>query len=176
MAEKLKDKNNQFTITAKPGKYMTFALGDENYGVDILKVKEIIGIIDITYVPQLPDYIKGVINLRGKIIPVIDLRLKIGFAPREYDDRTCTIILEILIGNETILLGVIVDRVLEVINVIEENLEATPNFGVSIDTSFILAMTKIDHDIISLLNIQDLLTQEDLNHIQAADKNNGKKE
>jgi purine-binding chemotaxis protein CheW len=120
--------NNDKRVTAKAGKYLIFSIAGEKYGIDILKVKEIIGVINITKVPGTPEYIMGVINLRGKIIPTIDLRMKIGFEYREYDDRTCIIIVEI----EGIMVGVIVDRVEEVINIEEDNLDTFPEFGLKI--------------------------------------------
>ena len=160
-------KNNQI----ETGKHLTFSLGTETYGIDVLKIKEIIGVINITVVPRMPDFIKGVINLRGKIIPVIDLRLKIGFEFREYDERTCIIIVEILINNDIIMLGVIIDTVLEVVNITEENLEPAPNFGMKINTSFISGMAKIESKVIALLNIEELLSTEDIEKIRTTDNN-----
>lgn len=148
--------------SARDKKYMTFSLENEVYAIDLLKVREIIGLLDITTVPRLPEFIKGVINLRGKIIPVIDLRMKIGFPPRAYDERTCIVILELELDQEVIFLGVIVDRVLEVISPAQDQIEPAPRFGAGINASFISGMVKTEGKIIALLNIQELLTAGDI--------------
>lgn len=167
---KEKSTTNNTIQGIKQGKYMTFTLADETYGINLLKIKEIIGLINITVVPRMPEFIKGVINLRGKIIPVIDLRLKIGFEEREYDERTCIIILEIESKVETILLGIIVDRVLEVAAISGDEMEPAPNFGLKIDTSFISGMAKKEGQVIAILNIEDLLSAEDVDIIRTTKK------
>ncbi|MBU1078562.1 MAG: chemotaxis protein CheW [Spirochaetes bacterium] len=166
----MKQKISAKAETMKQNKYMTFTLDKETYGVDILKIKEIIGVIDITPVPRMPEFIKGVINLRGSIIPVIDLRLKIGFEERAYDERTCIIIVEIGDSRESIKLGIIVDRVLEVANYTSNDLEPAPNFGLKIDTSFILSMAKKEGKVVSILDIDALLTTQDVNIIRTTKK------
>src|SRR6187399_3751525 len=111
------------------GKYLTFALGNEEYSVPVLKVREIIKIMDITAVPQVPHYVKGVVNLRGKVIPVVDLRLKFGFPPQEYSERTCIIVVEVVLSaGRPVMMGIIVDHVSEVLNVTAEEIEQTPEF------------------------------------------------
>ena len=114
---------------AMGGKYLTFSLANEEYGLEILKIREIIGIMDITAVPQMPVYIKGVVNLRGKVIPVIDLRLKFGLEPAEYTEETCIIVVDI--GTLT---GVIVDTVQEVLDIDGSQIDPPPPLGASVDT------------------------------------------
>lgn len=144
------------------GKYLTFRLGDEEYGLDILKVREIIGIMDITRLPRTPAFVKGVINLRGKVIPVIDLRLRFGLPEKEYDERSCTIVVEAREGDVVVLLGVIVDSVSEVVHVTLDDLEPTPHFGIALDTAFIMAMAKSRTSVRALLDIDKVLTTEEL--------------
>lgn len=144
--------------TAKSSKFLTFQLGEEIYGLDILKVKEIIGIMDITPVPQSPSYVKGVLNLRGKIIPVVDLRLKFGFEEREYTERTCIIVVELENADGKMLVGIIVDAVSEVTNISEADVEPTPEFGSSFSTDYIRGMAKIKGKVVILLDISLVLS------------------
>jgi purine-binding chemotaxis protein CheW len=150
----------------KEGKYLTFSLAGEEYGIGILKVKEIIGIMPITVVPQTPDYIKGVVNLRGKVIPVIDLRLKFSIAAAEFTERTCIIVVEIAAAGRTILMGIVVDSVSEVLNIKAADIEATPSFGTRLNTEYILGMAKTGGTIKILLDIDKILSIDEL---QAAD-------
>ena len=156
------------TKRAQPGKYLTFRLGNEEYGIEILKVKEIIGMMPITPIPQTPDYIKGVINLRGKVIPVIDLRRRFHMEEVPYNERTCIIVVEVRLANEPISIGIVVDAVSEVSQIKEEELEATPSFGTSLDTSYILGMAKTDNSVKILLDIDQVLTQEELASLERA--------
>jgi purine-binding chemotaxis protein CheW len=117
--------------TIKTGKYLTFSLKEEEYGIGILKVKEIIGMMPITSVPRTPDFVKGVINLRGKVIPVVDLRLKFSMESISYTDRTCIIVVEIESDAATVFIGIVVDAVSEVLNITERDIEETPTFGTS---------------------------------------------
>lgn len=144
------------------GKYLTFVLGTEEYGIEILKVREIIGIMDITSVPQTPDYMKGVINLRGKVIPVIDLRLKFAMTEEEYTQETCTIVVEV----NSSLIGIIVDTVSEVVDVGSDEIEETPQFGQGIDTDFITGLGKVKGKIIILLDIEKVMTTEELEMVE----------
>ncbi|NLN39401.1 MAG: purine-binding chemotaxis protein CheW [Smithella sp.] len=144
------------------GKYLTFTLADEEYGIGILKVKEIIGMIAITTVPQTPPHIKGVINLRGKVIPVIDLRLKFGLPDMEYTERTCIIVIEIAKENGNILIGILVDSVSEVLNIKGADIEETPNFGTSLNTDYILGMAKTGGKIKILLDIDRVMNADDI--------------
>jgi purine-binding chemotaxis protein CheW len=143
------------------GKYLTFLLDREDYGVAILKVREIIGLMDITKVPQTPDFVEGVINLRGKVIPVIDLRTKFGLARTEYNDQTCIIVVDV-----GAMMGIIVDTVNEVHDIPAANIEPAPRFGSAVDTSFILGMGKVKDDVKILLDIDRVLTSEELVEVQ----------
>ncbi len=140
------------------GKYLTFVLGSEEYGIEILRVREIIGLMDITTVPQTPDYMKGVINLRGKVIPVIDLRLKFSMQEEDHTQETCVIVVEV---NSTSI-GLIVDSVSEVSNISNEEIEEAPGFGQSIDTGFIMGLGKAKDKIIIMLDIGAVLSAEEL--------------
>lgn len=150
------------TMTDKEGKYLTFCLAGEEYGIGILKVKEIIGIMPITVVPQTPKYIKGVINLRGKVIPVIDLRLKFSIAAAEFTERTCIVVVEITAAGRTIMMGIVVDSVSEVLNIKAADIEETPSFGTKLNTEYILGMAKTGGSIKILLDIDRILSIEEL--------------
>ena len=146
----------------KEGKYLTFTLADEEYGIGILKIKEIIGMMPITSVPQTPDFVKGVINLRGKVIPVMDLRLRFGLPSIDYTERTCIIVVEIGSQSGTMLVGIVVDAVSEVLNIKAEDMEETPAFGIKLNTEFILGMAKMEGGVKILLDINKVLNGEDL--------------
>ncbi|HOW43250.1 MAG TPA: chemotaxis protein CheW [Candidatus Omnitrophota bacterium] len=148
--------NTMVQALAKEGKYLTFALGHEEYGLEILGVREIIGLMEITAVPQVPDYVKGVINLRGKVIPVIDLRLKFGMPKHDYTNETCIIVLNV---NNS-LMGIAVDRVCEVLDISQDNIEPAPSFGNKVHTDFITGMGKIGDKVKILLDIDKVLTED----------------
>jgi len=150
----------------KEGKYLTFALADEEYGIGILKVREIIGMMPITTVPQTPEFVKGVINLRGKVIPVVALRLKFGMEEIEYTERTCIIVVDITGASGAILMGIVVDSVSEVLNVKGEDIEGAPTFGTKLDTEYILGMAKLDGGVKILLNIDRVLSGEEIDSIE----------
>ena len=150
------------TISDREGKYLTFSLAEEEYGIGILKVKEIIGIMNITMVPKTPDYVKGVINLRGKVIPVMDLRLKFGLMAMEYTERTCIIVVEIAKHFGSLLIGSVVDSVSEVLNVKALEIEDTPNFGSHLNTDYILGMAKVGGGVKILLDIDKVLGSEEV--------------
>ena len=139
------------------GKYLTFSLAEEEYGIGILKVKEIIGMMPITVVPRAPGQIKGVINLRGKVIPVADLRLKFGIEPMDYTERTCIIVVEIALGSGKVFMGIIVDSVSEVVNIRAADVEAAPDFGSKLDTEYILGMAKCGQGVRILLHIDRVM-------------------
>lgn len=143
------------------GKYLTFKMANEEYGLEILKVREIIGMMDITSVPQTPDFVKGVINLRGKVIPVIDLRLKFGMEEKEITEETCTIVVEV-----GILTGIVVDTVSEVVVINEEQIEEPPNFGEQQNDSAILGMAKLNNKVIILLDIDHLMRMDELTTVE----------
>lgn len=147
--------NSGGSALAQEGKYLTFALGNEEYGVEILQVREIIGLMDITAVPQVPQYVKGVINLRGKVIPVVDLRLKFQMPEVEYTKETCIIVLNV----KDTMMGIIVDRVCEVLDIKQQNIEPAPNFGSRLESDFITGMGKIGDNVKILLDIEKVLTE-----------------
>jgi purine-binding chemotaxis protein CheW len=137
----------------RAGKYLTFCLAEEEYGLEILKVREIIGMMAITGVPGTPGFVKGVINLRGKVIPVVDLRLKFGLPEKERTEETCIIVVNV----GTVETGIIVDKVSEVMDIAAGDIEDTPSFGVNVDTDFILGMGKAGSAVTILLDIDKVL-------------------
>jgi purine-binding chemotaxis protein CheW len=152
--------------TVKTGKYLTFSLENEEYGIGILKVKEIIGMMPITSVPRTPDFVKGVINLRGKVIPVLDLRTKFEMEPIPYTERTCIIVVEIDSDTATLLIGIVVDAVSEVLNIREDEIEDTPKFGTQLKHDYILGMAKRDGGVKILLNIDRVLSPDEITAIE----------
>jgi len=152
----------------REGKYLTFVLAGEEYGIGILKVREIIGMMTITTVPQTPLYVKGVINLRGKVIPVMDLRLKFSMAAMEYTERTCIIVVEITGPMRKIPMGIVVDSVSEVLNIKATDIEETPNFGNKLETEYILGMAKTGGGVKILLDIDKVLNNEELTALERA--------
>jgi purine-binding chemotaxis protein CheW len=145
------------TTTQKQGKYLTFAIGDEEYGLEILKVREINGYMDITPVPQTPASVKGVINLRGQVIPVIDLRAKFGMESKEVTEQTCIIVVEVSRNGQRNDTGIVVDRVQEVLFIAGEQIQETPEFGAAVDTDFILGLGKVGKSVKILLDIDKVL-------------------
>lgn len=156
------------SLVEKGGKYLTFTLAGEDYGIGILKVKEIIGMMPITPVPQTPHFVKGVINLRGKVIPVIDLRLKFGMEQIAYNERTCIIVVEIETETGFVMMGTVVDSVSEVVHIKTEDVEETPTFGAKLNTSYIQGMAKIDGKVKILLDIDKVLTTQELHILDKA--------
>lgn len=152
----------------KTGKYLTFSLEEEEYGIGILKVKEIIGMMPITSVPRTPEFVKGVINLRGKVIPVIDLRVKFDMLSIPYTERTCIIVVEIETTDTTVLIGIVVDSVSEVLNIKEDEIEETPTFGTKLDTHYILGMAKMEGRVKILLNIDQVLSTAEITALEGA--------
>jgi len=146
----------------RAAKYLTFMIGREEFGVAVLTVREIMGIQDITAVPQTPPYLKGVINLRGKVIPVIDLRLKFGLPSIEYTQRTCIIVVQVKTGAALLLMGIVVDEVSEVITMAAGDIEDTPDFGTHVKTTYILGMAKIKGKVKILLDINEVLTSQEI--------------
>jgi len=152
----------------KEGKYLTFSLADEEYGIGILKIKEIIGMMPITTVPQTPAFVKGVINLRGKVIPVVDLRLRFDMGMKDYTERTCIIVVEIKGRSGTVLMGIVVDSVSEVLNIKAEEIEETPTFGTQLNTDYILGMAKMEGGVKILLDIDQVLSTEEISLVERA--------
>ena len=145
-------------------KYLTFHLAGEDYGVEIAFVTEIIGIQKITEVPDMPEFIKGVINLRGKVIPVMDVRTKFKLDSREYDERTCIVVVDI---NQTSI-GLVVDEVSEVVDIPESQVELPPQTGKGTSSRFLKGMGKIEEEVKILLNVERLLYEEELKVIEKA--------
>jgi len=152
----------------KAGKYLTFKLAEEDYGISLLKVREIIGMMPITSVPRTPDFVKGVINLRGKVIPVTDLRLRFGIPEIDYTERTCIIVVEIAGEGGTMQIGIVVDAVTEVLPVREEEIEPAPTFGASVDTRYILGMANMENTVKILLDIDQVLTNGEIEELAQA--------
>jgi purine-binding chemotaxis protein CheW len=152
----------------REGKYLTFTLAGEEYGIGILKIREIIGMMPITSVPQAPDFVKGVINLRGKVIPVIDLRLRFGMPAMDYTERTCIIVVQIDLQDTALNIGIVVDSVSEVLNISGSNIEDAPMFGTRLNTDYILGMAKIEGGVKILLDIDKVLTQDEIGLLEKA--------
>ncbi len=157
-----KDKEND----SRSGKYLTFTLADEEYGIGILKIKEIIGVMPITPVPQTANFVKGVINLRGRVIPVVDLRLRFDMETANYTEKTCIVVVEIEGTNGIILMGIVVDAVSEVLNIKEDDIEDTPEFGARLNTEYILGMAKSDGSVKILLDIDKVLSPQEIAAIE----------
>jgi purine-binding chemotaxis protein CheW len=157
------DKTQAFGYAdGRAGKYLVFQLDSEEFGIQVLKVREIMGIQNITAVPQTPSYVKGVINLRGKVIPVVDLRLKFGLQEAEYTQRTCVIVVQVERESGVILMGIVVDGVAEVLNLAAADIEDTPNFGDGGEMGYLLGMAKIKGAVKILLDIDQVLGSDDL--------------
>jgi purine-binding chemotaxis protein CheW len=152
----------------REGKYLTFSLAEEEYGIGILKIKEIIGMMPITTVPRTPEFVKGVINLRGKVIPVVDLRLRFGMEEIDYTERTCIVVVEIEGTSGTVMIGVVVDSVSEVLNIKGEDVEETPTFGAKLNTDYILGMAKMEGGVKILLDIDQVLSEEEIATLEEA--------
>ncbi|MBD3220080.1 chemotaxis protein CheW [bacterium] len=149
------------TAIATAGKYMGFKLGDEHYGLQILKVQEIIGLMDITSVPRTPDFVSGVINLRGKVIPVIDLRLKFGMGAREATELTCIMVVQVMMNDELVTMGVTVDEVSEVMDIDADSVEPPPHLGDAGATEFLLGVGKFQERVVLLLDMDRILNDQE---------------
>jgi purine-binding chemotaxis protein CheW len=152
---------------SRTGKYLTFQLANEEFGIRVLKVREIMGLQEITAVPQTPAHIKGVINLRGKVVPVIDLRLKFGIPAADYNQRTCIIVTQIQGESGAILMGIVVDGVSEVLNLTGGEIEDTPDFGEQIAGQYLLGMAKVKGKVKILLDIDRVLSSQELHNLNA---------
>ena len=152
----------------RTGKYLSFLLDGEECGMNIITVKEIIGMMPITTVPRTPEFVKGVINLRGKVIPVVDLRLRFGIEAIDYTDRTCIVVAEIKGTAGTVQIGIVVDAVSEVLNIRGEDIEDTPTFGTKLNTDYILGMAKKEGDVRILFDINRLLSGEEIAVLEKA--------
>ncbi len=162
MAQALEDTLELEEDTQKD-KYLTFALGKEEYGIEIKHVTEIVGLQTITEVPELPDYVKGIINLRGKIIPVVDVRLRFRKGAREYDDRTCTIVIQV----KSVSVGLIVDAVAEVLSISEENIVPPPQLSSSYHHKYIKGIGKVGNNVKLLLDCDKLLSDDEVESLSS---------
>ena len=160
------------TCTAMAGKYLTFELGGEVYGIQILKVQEINGIMTVTKIPRTPDFVRGVINLRGKVIPVFDLRIKFGLDARADTDRTCIIVIQVARGDAMVVMGTIVDEVSEVLDIRQEQIEPQPEFGTMVEADFIMGMGKVDQKVIMLLDTDQVLSGGEIDLLGRMGKRN----
>lgn len=150
--------------------YLTFKLGDELFGVDVSKAREVLDYSEVTHVPQMPGYMLGVINLRGSVVPVINLRKKFGMADSEQTIDTCIIVIEIEIDGDVIVVGTMVDSVQEVLDLTESQIEPPPRLGTKLNTEFIKGMGNIDDQFLIILDIDRVFTAEELSFIEGPEK------
>jgi purine-binding chemotaxis protein CheW len=169
LATSTSDGRNQELGRRLAGKYMTFQLAREEYGLEILKVREIIGLMEITRVPRTRDFVRGVINLRGKVIPVVDLRLKFGMDPCEATDQTVIIVVQCNVDGRALTMGLLVDQVLEVLSIDGGQIEPAPSLGhAAVEDEFILGVGKHDKRIVFLLDIARILSNEEAREVARA--------
>jgi len=155
------ESNETLSTSFSSGKFLTFLLSEESYGVEVLRIREIIRMQKITPVPQMPAHVKGVINLRGKVIPVVDLRLKFNLNAEETTERTCVIVVDVDNGQGVnTLLGLVVDAVEEVLSVTENDVEPSPDFGTRLSTECCLGIAKVKDNVITLLDIEKVVSAE----------------
>jgi len=162
--------NSTATVDSRAGKYLTFFLDHEEYGVEILKVQEIIGRMPITPVPLTSKYIRGVINLRGKIHPIMDLKIKFGMDETQMTDETCIIVIK----TSTLMMGILVDRVSEVVNISTEDIEDTPSFGADVNPEYLLGIGKTGGRVRLLLDIEKILSSADIINLKKASSGENK--
>jgi purine-binding chemotaxis protein CheW len=157
----------------KGGKFLTFLMANEKYGLEILKVREIIGMMNVTSVPMTPAFVRGVINLRGKVIPVIDLRLKFGMEAKGDTERTCIILVHLASTTQEITMGIIVDEVSDVLDINQDQIEPPPSFGPNIRTDFILGMGKVDQKVMTMLDIDRVLSEQEIAQVATSVEKTG---
>lgn len=145
--------------------YLTFKLDDEIFALDVSKVREILEITSITKVPQTPAYMRGVINLRGSVVPVIDMRLKFGMSETNQTVNTCIIVTEVDMGGDTTVLGTLADSVQEVVEMEPDSIEPAPHIGTKLNTDFIKGMGKVDTDFVMILDIDKVFSADELTDI-----------
>lgn len=154
---------------ATAGKYLTFSLGEEHYGLEILRVQEIVGLLPVTRIPRLPAMVAGVVNLRGRVIPVVDLRLAFGMQGSAMDERSCIVVVSVTRGSGlTTVMGVLVDEVSDVVDLVGADIEETPEFGTTVDTSFIKGVGRSEGRVVLLLDIDRVLNTSEIEDIQQA--------
>jgi len=146
--------------------FLSFTLGDEDYGVNILRVQEIRGWEEVREIPKTPDYIKGVLNLRSMVVPIIDLRIRFGFEKVEYKTTTVIMVLSVEKEDGSHVMGVVVDAVSDVLNIDPDNIKDAPNFGAKVNTKFMNGMVMVDERMVILLNVDKLLEQDELTAIE----------
>ncbi|MBN1411748.1 MAG: purine-binding chemotaxis protein CheW [Spirochaetales bacterium] len=156
--------------TMTGSRFLSFVLNEEEYCIEILKIKEVMGMTDITMIPQTPQFIKGVINLRGRIIPIIDLRIKFSLPERDYTDRTCIIIVELSYENELTLMGVVVDTIQEVVNIPEDRVSRVPYINAKIRSEYIRGIAEVGETIKIVLDITKVLTDEEFVLVKELDR------
>lgn len=149
-------------------KFLTFRLADEIYGIGILKVQEIIGMMPVTRVPKMPAYMRGVVNLRGRIIPVLDLAQRFGLEATTDTEITCIVVVQVVVASGLVTIGLIVDEVREVVDIADEQIEPVPDLGVALDTSLIRGMGKIEQHVVMLLDIDQVLSAGEFEAIERA--------
>ena len=152
-------------IYHRVGKYLSFHVGPEEFAIGVLGVREIMGMQDVTAVPHTPVYVKGIINLRGKVVPVVDLRLKFGMPSAEYTARTCIVVVDVPGDGGSVLMGVIVDAVSEVVNIMSGEVEDAPDFGEGVSIPYLIGIAKSKGKVKLLLNIEKVLTTSELTEI-----------
>jgi purine-binding chemotaxis protein CheW len=151
-------------VSSLAGKYLILELAGQEYGLELLKVREIIGMMPITVVPRMPSFVRGIINLRGQVIPVLELRSKFGMAPASGDERRCIAIVHV--GELQV--GMIVDRVLEVLDVSADEIDRAPSFGVDVDTTFILGIARSGRGVTILLDVEEVLHRSETDTMKSA--------
>lgn len=161
MSEKVMQDGFEEVEDTQKGRYLTFALGKEEYGIEIIYVTEIIGIQEITKIPELPNYIKGIINLRGKIIPVMDVRLRFKKEPIEYTDRTCIVVIDIMENS----IGLIVDTVSEVISIEDVNIMPPPSAKTGFRNRYVKGIGKVGKEVKLLLDCEKILNEDEVQEL-----------
>ena len=156
------------TKTLASRQYVTFSLGDELFGVEVIRAREILSVTPVTKVPQTPDYLLGVITLRGQVVPVVDMRLKLGLPVSEETEDTCIIVVEVQVDGEPIIVGALADAVREVLEIRTDQIEPAPRLGTRLKTEFISGMGKVDEQFLILLNIDRVFSSDELAIVQDA--------
>jgi purine-binding chemotaxis protein CheW len=152
---------------ARAGKYLTFHIVNEEFAIPVLKVREILGVQDITSVPRTPAFLKGVINLRGQVIPVVDLRLKFGIPEAEYTQLTCIVVVQVAVETRDLLVGIVVDGVSDVLSLAGSDIEDTPSFGQEVAVPYLLGVAKTKDGVKILLDIDAVLSTPELGGLEA---------
>ncbi len=155
------------------GKFLTFLMANEKYGLEILMVREIMGMMAVTSIPTTPAFIRGVINLRGKVIPVVDLRLKFGIEAKEDTQRTCIIVVHLTHTAQEMTMGIIVDEVSDVLDIDRDQIEPPPSFGANVRTDFILGMGKVEQKVMTMLDIDRVLTEQEVALVEGSAEKTG---